>query len=233
MPDHIMVSEIFGPTIQGEGALAGQLSHFLRTFGCSYRCNWCDSMHAVDPNQSSKAHRLTAGEIVERVHWLKAPAPWLTITGGDPVDWDLTGVVVPLSAEYRIAVETQGARWQEWLEYCHLITVSPKGPSSGMVDRLDPAILQKYHARLRARMVLKLVCFDDADLDFAERIRRFLPDIQMYLSAGTEVNAKHPAAAVTQQYKWLAEAVIERPKLVNCVILPQLHVLIWGQEPGH
>jgi 7-carboxy-7-deazaguanine synthase len=233
MPDQIMVSEIYGPTIQGEGALAGQVSHVLRTFGCAYRCTWCDSMHAVDPNHISKAHRLTAGEIVERVHWLKAPAPWLTITGGDPVDWDLTGVVIPLSAEYKIAVETQGAYWQEWLEYCHIVTVSPKGPSSGMVDRLDPVVLQKYHARLRARMVLKLVCFDTADLDFAERIRRFLPDIQMYLSAGTALNARYPAAAVTQQYRWLAGAVIERPKLANCTVLPQLHVLVWGQELGH
>jgi 7-carboxy-7-deazaguanine synthase len=232
MPDHIMVREIFGPTIQGEGALAGQLSHFIRTFGCSYRCLWCDSMHAVDPAYSSKAHRLTADEIVEKVRQLAAPAPWVTLTGGDPVDWDLTAVVVPLS-DYKIAVETQGAFWQEWLEYCHLVTVSPKPPSSGMADRLDPAILQKYFARLRARMVLKIVCFDDADLDFAERIHRFLPDVQMYLSAGTDISAALPAVAVIKRYHWLAEAVIKRPRLANCTALPQLHVLVWGQELGH
>jgi 7-carboxy-7-deazaguanine synthase len=232
MPDHIMVREIFGPTIQGEGALAGKLSHFIRTFGCSYRCSWCDSMHAVDPALSHMAHRMTPDELVDAVRRLRAPAPWITLTGGDPVDWDLTAVVVPLS-DHKIAVETQGARWQEWLEYCHLVTVSPKPPSSGMAERLDPAVLQKYFARLRARMVLKIVCFDDADLDFAERIHRFLPDVQMYLSAGTDISVALPAVAVIKRYHWLAEAVIKRPRLANCTALPQLHVLVWGQELGH
>ena len=44
----IRVSEIFGPTIQGEGALIGQPTIFVRTGGCDYRCSWCGTMHAVD-----------------------------------------------------------------------------------------------------------------------------------------------------------------------------------------
>ena len=44
----IRVSEIFGPTIQGEGALIGQPTVFVRTGGCDYRCSWCDSLHAVE-----------------------------------------------------------------------------------------------------------------------------------------------------------------------------------------
>jgi len=233
MPDHILVSEIFGPTIQGEGALAGRLSHFIRTFGCSYRCTWCDSLFAVDPSESPKAQRLAPEAIVAKIQALDRPAPWITITGGDPVDWDLTAVVMPLGIDHKIAVETQGALWQDWLEYCHLITVSPKPPSSGMADRLDPPVLQKYYARLRARMCLKIVCFTAADLDFAQRIHRFLPDVPMYLSAGTDIEHKAAtAAALAHHYRWLAEEVITRPFLANTTILPQLHVLMWGQERG-
>ena len=44
----IRVNEIFGPTIQGEGALIGQPTIFVRTGGCDYRCSWCDTLHAVD-----------------------------------------------------------------------------------------------------------------------------------------------------------------------------------------
>ena len=43
------VIEIFGPTIQGEGAEAGLPTHFVRLGGCDYRCSWCDTMYAVDP----------------------------------------------------------------------------------------------------------------------------------------------------------------------------------------
>jgi 7-carboxy-7-deazaguanine synthase len=34
----VRVSEIFGPTIQGEGALIGLPTVFVRTGGCDYRC---------------------------------------------------------------------------------------------------------------------------------------------------------------------------------------------------
>ena len=43
----ILIAEIFGPTIQGEGALIGLPTVFVRTGGCDYRCSWCDSLHAV------------------------------------------------------------------------------------------------------------------------------------------------------------------------------------------
>lgn len=48
------VVELFGPTIQGEGAVAGQFSHFVRFGGCPRRCSWCDSMHAVLPEEVQK-----------------------------------------------------------------------------------------------------------------------------------------------------------------------------------
>lgn len=44
----IRVSEIFGPTIQGEGALIGEPTVFVRTGGCDYRCVWYNTMHTVN-----------------------------------------------------------------------------------------------------------------------------------------------------------------------------------------
>ena len=43
------VVEVFGPTIQGEGELAGVPTAFVRFGGCDYRCSWCDSLFAVLP----------------------------------------------------------------------------------------------------------------------------------------------------------------------------------------
>lgn len=39
----IPVLEIFGPTIQGEGAVIGRKTMFIRTAGCDFNCAWCDS----------------------------------------------------------------------------------------------------------------------------------------------------------------------------------------------
>ena len=38
MGDKILISEIFGPVLQGEGHFAGTPSIFIRTFGCNFRC---------------------------------------------------------------------------------------------------------------------------------------------------------------------------------------------------
>ena len=43
----IRVSEIFGPTVQGEGPQIGCPTYFIRTGGCDYRCSWCDTPYAV------------------------------------------------------------------------------------------------------------------------------------------------------------------------------------------
>jgi hypothetical protein len=60
----IAVVEIFGPTIQGEGPLAGSKTMFIRFGGCDYRCQKCDSLHAVIPGAvKAGARYLTAEEL--------------------------------------------------------------------------------------------------------------------------------------------------------------------------
>src|SRR3954453_23079289 len=79
------VIEIFGPTIQGEGAEAGLPRHFVRLGGCDYRCSWCDTMYAVDPaTVRATSERLLAAEIVERLERLEGRPEWVTLSGGNP-----------------------------------------------------------------------------------------------------------------------------------------------------
>src|SRR5947209_8352955 len=62
------VIEIFGPTIQGEGAEAGLATHFLRVGGCDYRCSWCDTMYAVDPAEvRANSRHLSREQIIEEI----------------------------------------------------------------------------------------------------------------------------------------------------------------------
>ena len=57
------VLEIFGPTFQGEGRAIGQKTMFVRTAGCDYHCDWCDSAFTWDG--SEKPTRMTADEVIE------------------------------------------------------------------------------------------------------------------------------------------------------------------------
>jgi len=131
----IPVIEIFGPTIQGEGALCGFVSHFVRLGGCPYRCKWCDSLHAVLPEEIKKnATYMTQRELAAKVSALPE-SRWCTLTGGDPVMWDLTEFMHFLGegnhslTRPAINVETEGYLKQDWLLRCDLITVSPKVPA--------------------------------------------------------------------------------------------------------
>ena len=53
----LRISEIFGPTIQGEGALIGKPTVFVRAGGCDYRCSWCDTLYAVENQFRSEFRR--------------------------------------------------------------------------------------------------------------------------------------------------------------------------------
>lgn len=39
----LLVSEVFGPTVQGEGKHCGRIAAFVRLGGCNLHCRWCDT----------------------------------------------------------------------------------------------------------------------------------------------------------------------------------------------
>ena len=79
------IIELFGPTIQGEGAMAGVPTMFLRFGGCGYRCNWCDTMYAVDPHQVRENRTMmTCENIVAQINATEQATKWMTFSGGDP-----------------------------------------------------------------------------------------------------------------------------------------------------
>jgi 7-carboxy-7-deazaguanine synthase len=237
-PD-LPVIELFGPTIQGEGPDAGRPAYFVRFGGCDYRCRWCDSMHAVEPSAVSKAERLTANDIVARLRALRPGPQLVVLTGGNPALLKLGQLVDALhSAGFEVAVETQGSRWAGWLARADCLVVSPKPPSSGMAGPHQTRQLDSFLAHLagstQSRAVLKVVVFDEADLDWAEALATRTSQLPLLLSAGTDVNIAEPETVVRlrTRYRWLCEAVATRAAFRDVRVLPQLHVIAWGTKQG-
>lgn len=232
------VIEIFGPTIQGEGAEAGVATHFVRLGGCDYRCSWCDTMYAVDPAQvRATAERLRADEILLRLEQLSGRPAWVTLSGGNPALHYLAHLISSLHAVgYLVAAETQGSVWRPWLTELDRLTISPKPPSSGMVSRRHDEQFARFMERaepIAARCILKVVCFDERDLAWAkERAARY-PNLPLFLSAGTPVPAPPDIRrAVGERYRWLCEAVAADRELASARVLPQLHVIAWEAATG-
>lgn len=233
------VIEIFGPTIQGEGAEAGLATHFLRVGGCDYRCSWCDTMYAVDPAKVRKtARKLTSDDIVAELDRLPGAPQWVTISGGNPALHRLENVVAALQDRGRlVSVETQGSVWRDWLADVDRLTISPKAPSSGMVTPRHTEQLHDFMAAVTHRAadtaVMKIVCFDETDLAWSKDMTQRWPDLRLFLSAGTPVPAAGPIReAVGDRYRWLCETVSADPLLSHARVLPQLHVIAWKDAVG-
>jgi 7-carboxy-7-deazaguanine synthase len=69
----LVVSEVFGPTIQGEGPHAGQRAAFVRLGGCNLTCTWCDTAYTWDARRydlRAELHRVP----ITRVQATSSPA---------------------------------------------------------------------------------------------------------------------------------------------------------------
>lgn len=226
------VVEVFGPTIQGEGPLAGRVCHFLRLGGCDYRCTWCDSMHAVEPALVRQLPDLDVTEVLAQLDAL-APAPMLVISGGNPALWHLGPLIGRLRKRYRVVcVETQGSKFRPWLLRCQSLVVSPKPPSSGMATVAHAQQFADFMARAADHrgLALKPVAFDTNDLEFAVAVHETYPTVPLYLSCGTE--ADDTLESLGERYRWLCEAATRDQRLHDVRVLPQLHVIAWGHKVG-
>lgn len=238
------VIEVFGPTVQGEGVLAGVVTHFIRFGGCDYRCSWCDSLYAVLPDQvRANAEKLTLAELHHRVAELDGDPEWVTLSGGNPAMLELGPVVTTLRNQgFKIAVETQGSRWRDWLGNVDCLTVSPKPPSSGMADKTSTD-LPAFMARAGEAIVpgqddaLKIVVFDEGDLAWAGAIFSMYPEWPAFLSVGTDPPEANEDQVTTlckiaNRYQWLCEQVSRDSLFAGVRVLPQLHVIAWGHARG-
>lgn len=223
--------ECYGPVVQGEGALIGRPTIFVRLGGCDYRCSWCDSLYAVIPEEVHKnAERLTPEEIVERVRAVSNGVKHVTLSGGNPVIHDCSNLVHRLKGSaFELAVETQGTIWRPWLNQCHVITVSPKPPSSGMVTNY--AQLNNFIYQTSSHLVLKIVVFDDDDFAYAKSCHIRYPTRTMYLQPGNAVGAD-TAKELLEKLGWLSETALRDRAMQDCIVLPQLHVLLYSNQRG-
>lgn len=233
------VIEIFGPTVQGEGPDAGRPAYFIRFGGCDFRCAWCDSMYAVDPDLvRSDARRLDAEQILDELDQLSGGPDLVVLSGGNPALLELAPLVDALHERgSHVAVETQGSRWKPWLAEVERLVVSPKGPSSGMDTPAHRQALADFVACAQeagAQVTLKAVIFDEGDLEHARALARSYPDLALHLSTGTDVGL---AEAMTlerlrERLRWLSESVAGDRELRHARVGVQQHVLAWGLRRG-
>lgn len=255
------VIEIFGPTLQGEGSVIGYQTIFIRFGGCDYKCKQCDSLHAVLPTEVRKnATYMHTDEIFTELleRCSSTGTQWVTISGGNPLIHDLSGLVFLLkSMGIRISIETQGSYWRDWIHLCDAIVLSPKAP--GMGEQFDPNKFTLFLDQLtwHPNTSIKIVCFSKLDLEFAlevfsidhnffrmrpDRPKKYisignamppnLEDLGSQISAGFKKRPEFSYHELLKHYDIMIEEVLQDKRLRDVVVLPQMHVMLWGNRQG-
>lgn len=242
MKNGIRISEIFGPTIQGEGPLIGRPTVFVRTGGCDYRCAWCDTLYAVLPMFREEWKLMTAAEIMARVDELAGDRPVLvSLSGGNPALQPLEPLIaLGRRTGHTFLLETQGSVAQPWFAELDWLILSPKPPSASVMVNWRAFDECLESAAGRPRCVLKIVVFDDADYNYGREVSARYPDLPVYLQIGNPaplaaVGALLPEEANTDdllgRLRWLVGKVTA-DRWYTATVLPQLHVLAWGNKRG-
>ena len=227
--DELVVSEVFGPTFQGEGPSIGRRAGFVRLGRCNLDCSWCDTPYTWDWDRYDPAAELHRASVPSVLTQLDAMAPEIVVvTGGEPLLQQRR--LVPLleacaARVWPVEIETNGtiaprpdlvglvARWN----------VSPKLANSGVPH--DKRVCPDALAALRAtgRAAFKFVATQPADLDeVAELVDAHGLEPVWIMPEGTDPTTWLDRA------RELTDPVLAR----GWNLTPRLHVLIWGDQRG-
>jgi 7-carboxy-7-deazaguanine synthase len=168
-----VVSEVFGPTLQGEGPSAGQVAAFVRLGRCNLACAWCDTPYTWDWDRHDPAQELTTmpvNDVLARLDAMRVRL--LVVTGGEPLlqQRHLPPLLEAAKARgWAVELETAGTLAPSAaVDLVDRFNVSPKLANSGMAveRRYKPDVLRVFQASGRA--VFKFVVTGPAELDEVE-----------------------------------------------------------------
>jgi 7-carboxy-7-deazaguanine synthase len=230
----LLVSEVFGPTFQGEGPSLGRRCSFLRLGGCNLHCAWCDTAYTWDwtgrngirYDPRTELRRATTAELWQDLASRGTDA--LVVSGGEPLlqQQALLGLARRCrSAGWWLEVETAGtiSPVKELAALVDRFNVSPKLANSGNAedDRHRPEALAALAATGKAAW--KFVATGPADLDEVEALveRHGLSPVFIMPEGVT-------AQAMVQRSRELAADVLAR----GWNLTTRLHVLLHDRRRG-
>lgn len=225
------LSEVFGPTFQGEGPHTGRVCGFLRLGLCNLTCEWCDTPYTWDTTRfdvKTECPPTPIGEIADRVNALGVDL--MVLSGGEPLMHRAKlEELFHLTPRVTWHVETNGTLvppgW--WPTRVAHTTISPKiNTRDRERKRLKPVALAIW-AELahRNEAAFKFVVTDLSDLDvIAELVEQYdIPRRAVWVMPEGVT-----AETVLDHHRTLADAVLK----LGYNTTTRLHVLLWGDRRG-
>ena len=236
------VSEIFGPTLQGEGPDIGRACIFLRLYVCHVQCPGCYTLYAWGHQVPKMA--MTPTNIQKRLANLRGQKfkLGLVLSGGEPLMYYqeplLRDLLTDLGDWHWTGLETSGCVGHDadhlvlswFIQLFSSVVLSPKITPSlhgqGDDQKLDCLIPIFQEALGPDRLAFKFVVRNQADIDAVLRSNdrhQFLNTYRTYLM---------PFGNNRDEILKSIETLIPHAAHWGFIITPRLHSLIWGAKRG-
>ena len=176
----------------------------------------------------------------------------ITLSGGNPALQPFGDLIeLGQTNNYTFALETQGTVFRDWFKNLDHLILSPKPPSSGMPTDMDKLAKCFDCVGRCGEVSIKIVVFDEEDYEYARTMRQVCkgwgfydfylqagndwvadedvnPEFRISLKGGSDLSQRD---SILNRTRWLQERVL-RDRWVNAIVLPQLHVLLHGNQRG-
>ena len=228
------ISEVFGPTLQGEGPHAGRPCYFIRTGGCNLSCTWCDTPYSTGTHgiPLSTVPRITPAEVLQQI----PGGAMVVVTGGEPgihyTNLTFQSLLQQLANNgCEVHIETYGMLLPPPEVYAAVahFTVSPKLGVPMANQHHTPTLANWQQLAAAGRAILKAVWDTD--------------DANQFCANTITLGEQH---GFTRRHIWvMPEGATEEPLQQRWPTLAQaaadaginathrLHALAWGDAKGH
>ena len=231
----LAISEVFGPTFQGEAKFAGQRCAFLRLGACNLDCAWCDTPYTWDATRFDLKKEITTVEIdaiFSKI--LGMQVPFVVISGGEPLLQQKKAGWADLLAKFKeemidVHIETNGTITPNLVSLQRIahFSISPKLTSAKVSKdkkRFNDEAMNVFKRLAREdKALFKFVCYDENDLIEVLGIEQHYgldkKDIWI-MPEGTDKDT------IQKRLESLADLVLD----YGYHLTPRLHTLIWGSE---
>lgn len=258
---NLLVNEIFGPTIQGEGPFAGRLCAFCRLAICPLRCRWCDTWYtwAFTPSLALKhqlhqvadreqeIHEMTVEDTVQHCMHSLNGASILVLSGGEPLAQTPPNLQKPNTYSFNNGDDPVGRLVYEMTirgVETHIETAGVRRPSE-FLDRfvsryvVSPKLLSSGNTS-EARRVPEVLEF------FADNIKASFKFVITEPEDFSEVGFLANTYKIHPQRIWVmpegttSEAIQRKMLMVaegaikrGYNLSDRMHVRAWGDKRGH
>ncbi len=221
---HAKITEIFR-SFQGEGIYLGCPQVFIRFFGCSLNCSFCDTPQSKEGKEAT-FREYTPRELIQHVLDMSQPCHSISLTGGEPLEHVgfLKQICPELKKHKKIYLETNGVYFQQLkdiVDEVDIISMDIKLPSSMGGKSYYEKHQEFLKIALRKEVFIKIVVTRQAQkgeiIETSQRVSAISKDVPVVIQPNT---FDLESELVTKSLTFCDDCL---KYLTNVRLIPQIH----------